>query len=222
MDAERAFTYMLNAFYTHIVRGNPLNVTHWHCVHIEDFQLRQEGLLISPDIRHMIHSYPCGTYQCGQCQKTHIMDPSHFLYFDEEAGVLLCNDCIELPLNTNQLIAPIRYESKQTIPPSDTYVYEDRRPKTTEERMQKDAYYDRVCKKVADMHIYIYLQGKCMRDIYLERITKRVWRRWRMMVSKRRAARLYQVLIRNTSIGRDASIMISRKAYESDVLRAHQ
>lgn len=214
MEAERTFTYMLNAFYTHIIRGNPLTVTNWHCIHLEDFSLRQEGLLISPRIRDIIHSYPCGTYQCGQCHNTTVMDTNHFVYFDEEEGVLLCNHCIQPPLNTNRIIAPVQYECKNNIPPSDLYTYEDRRPKTREARMEKDAYYDRVCKKVADLNIYIYLSGKTMRDIFLERITKRAWRRWRMAVFKRNTARLYQVLVRNCAIGNDAAMAISKKMYK--------
>lgn len=201
---------MFQAFESHMKSGHMITLTHWHCIHGEDFSMRKEGVLVSPRITEMMSCFPCGSFECGYCKQLTPMVQTSVLYYEGAVHALVCEACVQPPDFTNSVVLPILYPSNVPVSPSPLCVYEDRRPHMPEQRVAKDAYYKQVCETYATTFRCIYLDGKTVRDLYLECIRKRYFRRWRSIIQKRSISRMFQVLLRNAMIGKDAAMVLAK------------
>jgi hypothetical protein len=208
---------MLNMFKGHCLHyaaGHHMAVEKWVCWHKEEFSLRMEHTLVSPRVEDVMEIYPRGTYQCSCCKSNQTMDEEFFAYLSEDLRIM-CLQCRHTTFHRLRNIRPMIVRMpgvSMAMPPWEHLIYIDRRPKTAEERQEKDAYYAEVCTKVAEVHDMTYLGGKAIGDIRTELLAKRCVTRWRKFMQRRNAARVFQVLYRCCDLGLDASIVLSRHA----------
>lgn len=207
------FTEMFQAFIAHMNSGHQCFISHWHGIHREQFGVVFEDTLVSPRVEDVLCIYVCGTFQCSCCKKVTCMDTTQMPALNAQTNQLLCRGCV-MPVHGTLGIKylQIRMPTSLELPSSPYHIYTDERPKTDEEKTLRWMHYEGVCKGVAHAHEMTYLGGKNMANVRADFRAKRVIKKWRNVIKRRYAARMFQVLYHCCDLGKDASLTLSKRA----------
>lgn len=209
---------LIQAIPAHVLSGNTIIIDKWECFHDEEFGIRMESTLVSPVVQDTLRMYMCGSYTCACCKAAHTMDATTFMYLNGETKQLTCPPCIlAIPIQMRRNIRPVVVKLDTSTPfiPSPIHTYHDLRPKTPEERAQREQHYKETCEKVAEVHDMVYLQGKSIRDVRSDFLAKRVVRKWRQHVQKRLVSRMFYVLYHGCNMGLDASVVLANNTVKA-------
>lgn len=201
----------------HAYNGFEIRMTHWKVMHYDRVDVKREGSLVSPLIDNEIYVFPCGTFECGCCEKVKPLNENDLAIFDEGVARLLCFDCAVVSDNLSGARAvsltyiggPVDVVSYESVE-SGEVDYVDMRAKTEFSKEFLLEIANDLCRVMASEHDCLYLQGMDSHALYERRLARKYLAKWVNRIRVRRANALYCCLYHGAAIGKDASYDITR------------
>ena len=200
----------------HYDHGLSICMEKWICVKKQYYDTVLDGELVGVSQFEYMDFYPQGTFECGRCNQTKVINERQYAYFHYYNNYMICHDCNQ---HLKHNITPpypsmwCRVIGHYEMSSRDDIVILSRYPNLSQSRRHYRVALAR-SKKIADRSGKHFFDGMCTLDLWHRMLAQRVVRRLRALVAKRTQEKVAYIIYHCTHVNKDTAMAIAASAWE--------
>lgn len=204
---DRAMTH-------HYRHALALKLDGWDCTRRTRYEVYLDKRLLYVDNVTMIDFFPRGSFECHRCHKDTPMSHTQFAYFNYHQDAMICTSCNDR-VKHDMVPAFPRMCARVYGETVDLDSYEhvnliDRTPNEKRTQIQRTIALKRAERIVAENPGFIFLDGRCTRDLYHDMLARRVIRRFRQNALNRLREKVAYVIASVTKMNKETALDIAQ------------
>jgi len=194
----------------HHLHGFGVNLQRWDCVRKRMYQPLIDGVLVAVELLTYVDFHPCGTFQCGMCEKAHDMSSVSPCYFDYNFQMIVCSGCNQtmkpraipaFPRMFARMFGEVEVDAYDHVHVTDVCKNENKMKHCRNIALKQ-------AQRIAKGSNMMFLDGKSTLDVWHTMLAKRVIRRMKHLLEVNMRKKVAYVLYKKTHLDASTALQL--------------